>query len=192
MGARPKLRGGGRRGRPKTDIGRMLQDYFQPALHSTDFNGLQSGADISTILVDNSTDFSNAVLKWSKLTIRPIWDADDIQGAALKMGTMAVLLHKQDQDNSDVQQVDNEETIRELRNKKRIIRGPWWVTSPGVAGSSYFVPPMAGHMKAIVLTDFVLDREEDLLITFTNVSASRAATSQVLDYAMKGFVRVIK
>ena len=183
--------GGARRKGPKTDIGKMLQDYFQPALHSTDFNALASGADIRTILVDNSADFQNAVLKWSKLTIRPIWDAEAMIAGNMKPRTLVIMILKQDQDDSVVYQADDEETVRELRNKKRIIRGPWWITTPGITTSGFF-PPMVGHMKAIVLQNFVLDREEDLIVSFTNVSGAFAAASIPLDYAMKGFVRVIK
>ena len=193
-GRGPRARGGsGRRSaRPKTEVGRMLQDYFQPALHSTDFNALASGGDLRTVLVDNSADFSNSVLKWAKLTIRPIWDADDLEQALGGPRTMAMMLLKQDEDDSTVHSIDNAESVRELRNKKRILRGPWWVTSPGVLSTTgAFIPPMAGHMKAIVLENFVLDREEDLIVTFTNVSSVFPSESFALDYAMKGFVRVI-
>lgn len=194
MSARRYTRGGTSRRtqRPRSDIARMLQDYFQPALHTTDFASLASGGDVSTVLVDNSADFSNSVLKWAKLTIRPIYDAEDMStSGGFQHRTLAVLLHKQDQDDSTVQTVDDEETIRELRNDKKILRGPWWVSTPAYVTGG-FIPPMASHMKAIVLKSFVLDREEDLRITFTNVSLAFSAVSQALDYAMKGFVRVIK
>lgn len=186
----PKLRGG-RGGPPKTEVGRMLQDYFQPALHTVDFNALASGGDIRVLLVDNSSDFSNAILKWSKLTIRPIWDADNMDAGAHQAKTLIMMVLKQDQDDGAVHGIDDEETVRELRNRKRIIRGPWWYTGPSLQTSG-FIPAMAGHMKAIVLKDFVLDREEDLILTFTNVSTAFASQAEQLDIALKGFVRVIR
>ncbi len=154
----------------------MLQDYFQPAFHTVDFNALATGGDIATTVVDNSADFSNSVLKWSKLTIRPIWDAQDIETTTLQLRTLMMMVKKQDQDDSTVYDIDNAETVRELRNSKKILRGPWWVTPPSRADAG-FVPAIAAHMKAIVLKNFIMDREEDLVVTFTNVSKAFAATS---------------
>ena len=145
----------------------------------------------ATILVDNSADFSNSILKWSKLTIRPIWDAEQLSAGQIKARTLAVMLHKQDQDDSTVHSIDDQETVRELRNRKRIVRGPWWMTTPELVSSGY-IPAYSGHLKAIVLQDLMMDREEDLIITFTNVSGAFAAVATPLDYAMKGFVRAIK
>ena len=188
------LKRGGRRGRsnaPTSAIGKMLQDYFQPALHTTDFASLASGAEVSTTLVDNSSDFENGILKWSKLVIRPIYDAEDIEAGNHQLRTLLVMLHKRDEDDSSQPQLDSEETIRELRLEKRIVRGPWAISTPRFVTSG-FAPAMAGHMKPFVLRNFVMDREQDLVITFTNISGAFGATSQALDYFMKGFVRVIK
>lgn len=192
VGRRPRMRTGrGGRGKPKTAVGLALQDYFQPAFHTTDFTGLASGADIATTLVDNSADFSNSILKWSKLVIRPIWDSDDMRSGRIDMRTIMVMLMKRDEDDSTVPNIDSQETVRELRNDGRIVRGPWWVSLPEISVEGY-VPMMAGHWKAIVLKNLMMDREEDLVITFTNVSLAFAAAAQQLDYALKGFVRAIK
>ncbi len=168
----------------------MLQDYHQIA-RFVDFNALAVGGDIRLLLIDNDTDFSNAVLKWSKLTLRPIWESVDLVSDTLDARTLYMMIHKQDQDDSTVQTLDLEETIRELRNTKRILRGLWMVTSPQTVTSG-FVPPMAGHMKPIVLRNFVLDREEDLVVSFTNASAAFAAAGQILTFYSRGFVRVIR
>ena len=191
MSARSRKTRGGSPGRPKTEVGRMLQDYFQPALHTFDFNAMASGGDGAVVLVDNSADFQGSILKWGKLTIRPIWDTDDMRAGRIDLRTFMVMVLKRDQDDSTVPAIDSQEVVRELRNDRRIIRGPWWVSSPEIQTSGY-VPSMAGHWKAIVLQNFVLDREEDLIMTFTNVSLAFAAATQQLDFAMKGFVRVIR
>lgn len=192
-------RGGRARGRPaprrksnapKSDIGKMLQDYLQASV-SLDFNALVSGGDLRVTLIDNDARYSNSVLNWSKLTIRPIWDADDVSQGTLKMKTLYMLVYKQDQDDSTVHSLDSEEAIRELRNTKRILRGPWMVTSPERVTEG-FMPPMTAHMKPIVLRNFVLDREEDLHIGFTLVNSAFPSTSEVLTFFMKGYVRVIK
>ena len=190
MAGRRRVTRGGTRGKPKTAVGLVLQDYFQPALHTIDFNGLASGGDLATTLVDNSADFANSILKWSKLTIRPIWDSATMKTLA-NAKTILMMILKRDQDSSTVPAIDNQEVVRELRNDKKIVRGPWWLTSPGFTTSGY-IPAFAGHMKAIVLQDFMMDREEDLLATFTNVSAAFDANLTQLDFAMKGFVRAIK
>lgn len=195
MGARSATRGRNRAPRrrsnaPKTAIGRMLQDYFQKA-RIINFASLGSGGDLALKLVDNDVDYTNSVLKWSKLTIRPIYDAEDISDSTFAHRILYMLIYKQDQDDSTVHALDVEETIRELRNTGRILRGPWMVTTPRLDTSGY-VPPMSGHMKPIVLKNFVLDREEDLLVGFTNASAAFGAGQQDLEFYMRGFVRVIK
>ncbi len=170
----------------------MLQDYFQPADHSLEFASLAAGGDIALTLVDNSSDFTNAILKWSKLTIRPYWDAVDMGAATVDSRTLLMMVHKQDEDDTTAKVLDSQEVIRELQNDKKIIRGPWWYTPPGFVTSG-FRPTMAGHMKPIVLKNFVMDREEDLRMDFTNISSSAfSATSQILKFGMRGFVRVIK
>ncbi len=168
----------------------MLQDYFQKA-RTTNFASLGAGGDVATTLVDNDADYTNSVLKWSKLTIRPIWDAEDMAAGTLQIRTLYMLVYKQDEDDSTVQALDSEEVIRELRNTGRIIRGPWMVSTPNLQTSG-FVPAMTGHMKPIVLKNFVLDREEDLRVGFTNASSAFGASQQVLSFYMRGFVRVIK
>ncbi len=192
MPGRRKIRAGGRgkTGGPKTDVGRMLQDYFQPALHTISLSSLASGGDTEKILVDNSVDFSNAVLKWAKLTIRPIFDAVDLEAGRVQLKTLIHVLYKRDQDDSSVLQCDQAQAIRELRNDKKLFRGPWWSSTPTVVTSG-FVPIMGGHMKPQVLQDIVMDREEDLVWGVTNVSTAFGAAAQDLDFAMKGYVRVI-
>lgn len=192
MGGRGrKLRGGRVRPRvPKTDVGRMLQTYFQPALHSLSLASFASGDDVGVTLVDNSSDFNNAVLKWAKLTIRPIFDAENLSAGLVDTRTYIHVLYKRDQDDSATIAGDSAEVIRELRNDKKLLRGPWWSTSPRYTTSGH-LPIMAGHMKPQVLKNFVMDREEDLVWNVTNVSGASSANAQFLDFALKGFVRVI-
>ncbi len=193
-------RGGRARGRraprrksnaPKSEIGKMLQDYWQK-LATVNFNALASGGDIAVNIIDNDAEFGNAILKWTKMTLRPIWDAVDLSSAVWDMRTMYMMVYKQDEDDSTVHTLDSEETIRELQNTKRILRGPWMVSSPEALTAVGFVPPFALHMKPIVLKNFVLDREEDLRIGFTNADAAFGANGQELKFFGRGFVRVIK
>ena len=176
---------------PTTSIGKMLQDYFLK-IRSVDFNALAAGGEIRLLLVDNDVDYTNAILKWKKLTIRPFFDADDLRGGLSDIRSLAVMVMKQDQDDSTVYDVSDEETVRELRTKKRIVRGPWFITTHELVGSSAFIPMFAGHLKPIVLKNMVLDREEDLIISFHNLSAAFGSNSQKLHFAMTGYVRVIK
>ena len=104
--------------------------------------------------------------------------------------TLIHVLYKRDQDDSSVLTADSAESIRELSNDKKLLRGPWWSTSPRVESSGY-IPIMGGHMKPQVLKNVVMDREEDLIWSVTNVSGAFSAGAQHLDFAMKGYVRVI-
>lgn len=183
-------RGTSRSGAPASKIGRMLQDYHQ-AINTVDFNAVAAGAEKAVLIVDNSAKYSNSVLKFSKLTIRVVYDAVDVESGVFTSRTLYMAVIKQDEDDSSILELDSEEAVREARNKGRILRGPWMVTTPGLTTSG-FIPPMIGHMKAIVLKNFVLDREEDLWVVFTVADASFAATSQVMRFFMRGFVRVIK
>lgn len=161
-----------------------------PGYHNQDFASLASGGDIAVTLVDNSADFTNSILKWAKLTLRWTWEPTDM--SVFEPRDLLVGIIKRDQDSSAVPSLDSEEAIRELRNDKKLVRGPWIITTPRI-NTSGFVPPMMSLMKPIVLKNFVMDREEDLLITFTNVNASAfSATSQVVKIWPQGFVRVIK
>ncbi len=189
MPGRKKVRGG--RGRPTSDVGKMLQDYFQPTLHNLVFTSLAVGSDIKITLVDNSADFGNAILKWSKLTIRPFWDAPDNTDVGL--GTLVVGVIKEDQDDAgSAYSLDVEETVREMRNDGKIMRGPWWYSGPSMVTSG-FLPAYWNHMKPIVLKNFVMDREEDLSMNFTNVgSGARSGNAHSMNFALKGFVWVIK
>lgn len=175
---------------PQSSIGKMIQDYYLTQ-GSIDFTGLASGGDIDRTIVDNSATYANSILKWAKLTIRPIYDAVDMRSGVFDCRTLYMAVYKRDQDDSSVPALDSQEVIREMRLKKELIRGPWLVTTPSLA-SQGFLTPMVGHMKPIVLKKFVLDREEDLRISMTNMSTAFAATSQVLTFYLTGFVRQIK
>ena len=168
----------------------MLQKYFQPALHTIDLASLGSGGDVDVVLVDASADFAGAVTVWKKLTIRPIFDAEQLSATTLGARTLIHVLYKRDEDDSSVLSADNAEAIRELSNDKKLLRGPWWSTTPSLKTSG-FIPIMAGHMKAHVLKDVTLDREEDLIWSVTNVSGAFGAGAQHLDFVMKGYVRVV-
>lgn len=168
----------------------MLQDYHQPALQTLNLTSLASGGDVEKVLVDNSADFGNKVLVWKKLTIRPIFDAEQLAAGTLQPRTLIHVLYKRDQDDSSVLSADVAEQIRELSNDKKLLRGPWWATTPDLETSG-FIPMYAGHMKPQVLKDVTLDREEDLVWSVTNVSGTFSASTQSLDFALKGYVRVV-
>lgn len=166
----------------------MLQQYFQPGLHNQDFASVGLSGDTGIVIIDNSADFSNAVLKWSKLTMRWFWDPEDAGVFQPRILLMAVI--KQDEDDTgSFPALDSAEVIRELRNDKKMVRGPWLIGTPDSTDLSshkfdYFYKPM-------VLTDFTMDREEDLVIAWTNLSSAFSATSQIIKVFPQGHVRVI-
>ncbi len=190
----PRFRGGGSRRakRPAAgSVGAMLQDYHQDySSDNVDFASLAAGGDTDVTMIDNSAGFSNSILKWRKLTIRRIWEPEDFGDFQFRV--LACCLLKEDEDDSgNTYQLDSEEVIRELRRDKKLVRGPWLV-STGKLLTSGFAPPMGFHMKPIVLKNFVMDREEDLVFAYTNLGSAFSATSQVLRHFTQGWVRAIK
>ena len=191
---RPQYRGGGTRGakRPAPGtVGAMLQDYHQDySSDNVDFNALAAGGDVDLTMIDNSADYTNSILKWRKLTIRRIWEPED--RTSFQPRVLACCLLKEDEDDSgNTYQIDSEEVIRELRRDKKLVRGPWLVT-PGELKTSGLIPPMVFHMKPIVLKNFVMDREEDLVFAYTNLGSAFSATTQRLRHFTQGWVRAIK
>ena len=189
----PKLRGGrgGRPGRPQTQIGKMLQDWHQDySSDNVDFASLGASGDVDVTMIDNSVDFSNSILKWSKLTLRRVWEPEDL--TVLEFRLLATALLKEDQDDSgNTYDLSDEETIRELRRDKKLVRGSWLTTAPRIVTDG-FSPAMAVMMKPIVLRNFVMDREEDLVFAYTNLGTAYGATSQILRHFTQGWVRVLR
>ena len=179
------------RRKPRSKVGQMLQDWHQDySSDNIDFASLGSGSDVDVTLIDNSADFSNSILKWSKLTIRMVWEPENVsamQGRVLAMG----LLKEDQDDTSNTYALDNEETVRELRRDNKLVRGPWLVTPPSLATSG-FIPAMTYLMKPIVLSSFVMDREEDLVIGYTNLGTAFASGTKTLRHFTQGWVRVLK
>lgn len=188
---RPLLRGGSRSsrsGKPKTKIGQMLYDYWQPGLHNQDFNALANGGDTGIVLMDNSADFGNSIVNFRKLTLRWHWYGADVSNFA--NDELLVALSKQDEDDTgSYPSLDSEEVVRELRRDNKMVRGPWIIVSPRLTTGSY-VRPMDLLMKPIVLKNLVLGPEEDLIISFTNISnAVLPSSQQTIRFYPMGFVR---
>ena len=69
-----------------------------------------------------------------------------------------------------------------------MIRGPWIIQTPGPAAPG--PTPMAFLMKPIVLKNLVLGPEEDLIVSFTNLSnAVMPSASQTVRFYPMGFYR---
>lgn len=182
-----------RTGKPATKTGQLLQDWHQNYSEmGIDFNALADGGDLIRVVIDNSALFSNSILKWSKLTIR--WAFEPTDTTAFDHRQLAVMLVKIDEDDAgSALAIDSEEVVRELRRDGKIVRGPWIMSTMAVIGTdAVWFPSMSINFKPIVLKNFVMDREEDLAVLFTNLSAAFSATSQIVNFYTQGFVRVLK
>ncbi len=178
-----------RSGKPKTKVGQMLYKYWQPGRHDLDFTGLVNGGDTGIPIVDHSVDFANSIVRFRKLTIRWFWHGADA-GNFLR-DELLVALSKQDEDDAGTYPtLDLEETVEEMRRDNKMVRGPWIISTPSAAVAQSAIPPMAYLMKPMVLKNFVLGPEEDLLVSFTNLSnASFQAAEQILRFFPMGFYR---
>lgn len=177
-------------GKPATKVGQLLQEWHQNYTGTNlDFNALASGGDLQVVVVDNSGLFTNSILKWSKLKLTLLWEPTDL--TSFDDRAIAVMLCKLDQDDlGTAQSVDVEENVRELRRDGKLVRGPWIVHTPNTETSG-FHGPYSLLMKPIILKNFTMDREEDLVFCTTNMSSAFQATSQILDIFSQGFVRII-
>ena len=179
------------RRKPKSRVGQLLQDWHQDySSENLDLASLGSGDDIDITVLDNSAKFTNSILKWSKITLRMVFEPQD--SADLQLRTMCMAVLKEDQDDTgNSYAIDQEEVIRELRRDNKLVRGPWLIHPPRL-NSSGFIPMMSFHMKPIVLKSFVMDREEDLVVAYTNLGTAFGATSQIIRHFSQGWVRAIK
>ncbi len=167
----------------------MMQEYHQPAVDDLDFTNVASGGDLSEKLVDNSVDFGNVILKFSKLMVRWWWKGADIGNHQGDEFLAAVV--KQDEDESATPPtLDSEEAVWEMKKDRRILRGPWVVCTPHKATAVGHYAPYEFFMKAIVLKNIVLDREDDLVFAFTNISgASSPAATTRASFQQTGYFR---
>ena len=176
-----------RSGKPKTKVGQMLYKYWQPGLHNQDFASLASGADTGIVIVDHSADFPNSIVNFRKLTLR--WHFYGADLGNWGRDELLIAVHKVDQDDSPYPALDSEEVIEELRRDGKMIRGPWIITTPGLSTSG-FIPQMTMLMKPIILKNLVLGPEEDLIVSFTNLSnAAMPSGSQTVRFYPMGFYR---
>lgn len=179
---------GRRAGKPKTQMGQALQVFWFPAKQAVDFNALASGGDIGALLVDHSAEFASSVMKFRKLTIR--WWCQGSDLAAWRCRALAVAVYKQDQDDSATPlSLDSEEAIQESREEGKMLRGPWVIITPEVTVEGY-APAMSGLFKPIVLKNLVLEEENDLVISFTNLDDTAfAASSMIINLQRMGYYR---
>ncbi len=171
-------------------MGQALQDYHLSygASDDANFNALASGGDLARVVIDNSADFANSILNWRKLTIERVFHPEDRTSWQSRL--IACGLFKMDQDDLTAIPLDSQEAVEEERNKGRLIRGPWLMTSPVLVTSGYY-PPFTHLLEPIVLKKFVLQREEDLVMCYTNLSAAFAASNQRIQHYTKGWVRKV-
>lgn len=178
---------GGRRGKPKTKIGQALYQYWQPGLHNQDLNALANGADTGIVLIDHSADFADSIVRWRKLTLRWHFYGADLGNFA--SDELLMMVTKPDQDDTQYPALDSEEVVNELRRDQKSVRGPWIITTPS-RSTGAFTPPMAAMMKPIVLENFDLLPEQDLVVSWTNISnASLPVAQQTVRFYPMGYYR---
>ncbi len=187
--SRPRRRPAPRsRQKPTSELGKLLQERWLDVATVMDLNGMAVSGDTAVRLVDNSVDFTNSIVKFTKLTVTYYQMPED--SANWSDHVVLVGLFKRDEDDTVVPQWDDVESIRELKNKGDLYRGPWLLHTD--LFSSNNMKGTQGRFKTLVLTDIVLDREEDLLFGLTNLGPAHAAAQHRIAFFQKGFFRVVK
>ncbi len=163
----------------------MPSKYFQN-VNTLDFNSLAAGADVSLMIVDNSSQIlptGNTAVKFNKLTVQVSWDPG-IDMDARQLLT-AVIRHKE---GTTAEKLDTVTDVRNLRNENQLLRGPWMLhTTNNIAN----VTPFERFMKTIVLKNIVFDEDDDVVMGFTNLSSAFGATTQKVRNMVRGFYREV-
>lgn len=140
---------------------------YEQAIPSIVVGTGSAGDDSQATLFDNSGTAGSKYLRIGKMTVQQFWDFNTD-------GRFYVCVFKA-KEGATAPSLSDEQTIRDLRSEGRLIRGPWMVTSlspnHGLAGVKY-------AKKTIVLEDLLLDPNDDLMMSLTQV-ASTSGTNTI-------------
>ena len=164
-------------GRRRRRSPRRLASKYRLAVMDLSIGGLASGGDATVAIVDNSSVHSNQVVSYFKIVVR----------GQIKVTVDSLLMFAvvRDTEGAAAHTLDNGSVVRDLRNENKMLRGPWALPVPDkdVVGAT--------PLKAIVLKKIVLDENDDLYISVTNVGSSSLGGSDKVRLAITGYYREI-
>lgn len=146
-----------------------------------DFNALAGSGDISGQLIDRSGLIAGTPIRVIKSTTywwnQSMDDSRPLYVAVIRQteGTAAPDL-------------DNEATVRDLRENGQLIRGPWIIKTLPEARES---DVRAGFYKTLVLKNLNVGINDDVDLCFTNTGSAFAATAQTISWMTKIFWRQV-
>ena len=159
--------------------------YFQRVV-GVDFNALAAGADISAILVDRSaiSGTANSMTTLTKCKIQ--WH--DVSIADERSLMMAVFRDEESLANTGIP-LDSADNIDDYRDEGKLLRGPWALAVGPVTPSAVY----DRAYKTIVLKNVHLDKDQDLYVGFTLLTASGAftASSQIIRFVITGWHKLL-
>ncbi len=148
---------------------RQLESAFR-----TQFDSLADAGIVQMVLIDNSAIAGNKMIRVRKLklewTLMPQTAADIV----LRVG---VVRHTEGSPPADLDQ----NTVRDLRNENKLLRGPWMLPP---CGDTHRTPFM---YKPIRLSGLTLDANDDLSLVFENMTGASLPGAGPHLYALNKF-----
>lgn len=181
---------GRRMARPRRKPGRETKfragaRYFQKVI-DVDFNALASGGDISAVVVDRSgiSGTSNSMTTLTKCKIQ--WH--DVSVTDERSLMMAVFRDEESLGNTGIP-LDDVDNVDDYRDEGKLLRGPWALAVGPVAPSAVY----DRSFKTIVLKNVHLDKDQDLYVGFSLLTASGAfaASSQIIRFVTTGWHKLL-
>ncbi len=160
-----------RRRAPKTRAQKVLTNYDLTA-ENIEFNALGAGAEIQGTLFDNSGIAQNLPVRLVKIKTSYLWDRNMTDERVLLKA-----IYRQTQGATPLP-LDDEDTVKNATQAGQFYRRPYRTHTNIV---NYGTGGEMDHMaKPTILTNVLLDNDDDLVVGFTNDDAAFAASSQLL------------
>ena len=155
---------GGRRRRTRRPAATVKQrspaTYRQTEFnYRTQFDSLADAGQVQLLLVDNSAIAGNKMIRVRKLKVEWVLSVQTEADIVLRAG---VVRHTESSPPADLDQ----NTVRDLRNENKLLRGPWMLP---VMYRKLGLPFLN---KPIILRGITLDANDDLSLIFENMTGA--------------------
>lgn len=162
----------------KSRASQILTDYLL-TVPKKDFQSFASGSELKMKLLDNSVDFGNIPVRVIKMKAQSYWARNVVDERAM---LQAVYREKED---ATALQLDVEADVKNATQSGQFYRRPHLTSSnPSVFGTS---GEMDHFRKPLILKNLLLDDDDDVSISWTNIDTAWTAAVQEVIYRVEAF-----
>lgn len=177
---------GGRRGVPRRKSGRsqktraqqILTDYMLTA-PTADFQSLGAGAELKVTLLDNSQDFGNVPVRVVKMKAASMWNSNVVDERRVVQSVY------REKEGATALKLDVEADVKNATQAGQFYRRPHLIHTNiqafGVAGE------MDHFRKPLILRNLLLDDDDDVSISWTNIDSAFSANAQYIVFRVEAF-----